>query len=133
MQKNIITGSLILFSLLAVTATAYAYAAPSGSNTQAPTLPSVQSAAQWNWAGIWQNVSGYVGTVTKGSVSVPTSLPVPQGVSGWATEQFNSFDAWLYGVAGFHISAFFIFILNILSWILGIAKSIVDGLLSWLH
>ena len=65
--------------------------------------------------------------------SVPQNNPLAAGAENWLQSQFRQFDDWLYGIAGFHISGFFVAILNILSWLLGIVKSVVDWLLGLLH
>ena len=43
------------------------------------------------------------------------------------------FDAWLFGIAGFHILDLGTAILSILSWLLGLIKGWVDWLLRLIH
>ncbi len=72
-----------------------------------------------------------------GSFNMPPSVSIPAVPQGSFTNMiqnwFQQFDAWLYGIAGFHISGLFVAILSILSWLLGIVKGAVDWLLGVLH
>jgi len=71
-----------------------------------------------------------------GNAPVPVSkpqTPVNTVVTGTAHDFFYQFDAWLYGIAGFHISNFSVWILSIFSWLLGKAKEIVDYVLNILR
>ncbi len=59
-----------------------------------------------------------------------TSLgPTSPLVLNWIQGVLRQFDGWLYGIAGFHIIAFFAAMLGIFSWLLGLIKSGVDWLL----
>jgi len=67
-------------------------------------------------------------------ISPPTSGgPFTQQISGGVQGGLQRFDAWFYGVAGFHVLNLFTAILNIFSWLLGFVKGIVDWLLSIVH
>ena len=50
------------------------------------------------------------------------------GVQGAIQNGLQQFDAWLYGIAGFHILSFLSAALGIFSWLLGAAKQLVDWL-----
>ncbi len=52
-------------------------------------------------------------------------LPTAPGLLQGILEQF---DAWFYGIAGFHILELFAIILSALSWILRIVQNIVNWL-----
>lgn len=65
--------------------------------------------------------------------SVPQNNAVTVGTENLLQNLFQQFDNWLYGIAGFHISGFFLAILNIFSWLLGVVKGAIDWLLGLLH
>ncbi len=55
-------------------------------------------------------------------------------VGQWTPQSaWQGFDNWLYGITGFHISGFLTAITGVLVWVLNLAKSIIDWLLSFLH
>jgi len=126
--------AVVLFSFSFATAGAYAVSSsPSGGQTSftSPTDLS-QSFSQlttpfedfFNSLGsLWTSNAG--GTVP--SYMAPTSSAF---FTNTAQNAFQSFDNWLYGIAGFHISGLFVAILNIFSWILGILQNSVTWLLS---
>lgn len=78
----------------------------------------------------FENFFQSVGSIntTSLNISIPTGTTMEvlteAGQTAW-----NRFDAWLYGIAGFHISNFFSQLLTIWSWILGTVKSGIDSLI----
>jgi hypothetical protein len=81
-----------------------------------------------------QNFLNSIGSVGKGAIpQLNLSAPQTQFLTTSAQNVFQQFDDWFYGVAGFRISGFLVFILNILLWVLGIAESIVRWLLGFLR
>lgn len=86
----------------------------------------------------FQNFINSVNSVGTNAVQVnvpyiPQNNVLTAATESWLQNLFQQFDNWLYGIAGFHISGFFMAILNIFSWLLGIVKSAVDWLLGLLH
>lgn len=81
----------------------------------------------------FENFFRSIGSI--GNLPLPTpvvnspSVPQNPAVAGFIKDLFQKFDAWLYGIAGFHIAGIFTAILDIFSWVLGITKDIVDWFL----
>lgn len=108
------------------TADAYSINGPAPTTT----LPFIPSIGSFNSFIQSINNIGAQSGISLPPVNVP-SMPQNGAQNGaatnWFQNTFQQFDAWLYGVAGFHA------ILNILSWLLGIVKSGVDWVLGVIH
>ncbi len=77
-----------------------------------------------------QNFLNSIGSVGKGAMpQLNLSTPQTQLLTTGTLNVFQQFDDWFYGTVGFHISEFFVAILNVLLWVLGIVESIVRWLL----
>lgn len=82
----------------------------------------------------FKNFINSINSVGTTAIRIGTPAPVvlPPAVQAGAQNAFQRFDAWLFGIVGFHISGFLAAILGIFSWILGVVKSVVDWLLGLL-
>ena len=135
MRRRIETSGLVLLALIGATAvvfpfttldidTARAYSlspgtgSGNGASAAAPVAGGTIGSSLGNLAAPFENFFRSIGNV--GSVNVPTTPTqmnpsAPHGsdwVTAWFKNEFNQFDNWLYGVAGFHISGFFLAILG---------------------
>jgi len=130
---------IVIAGCLLASQKAHAYAV-SGNNS-GYTLPQFGSSTfNGGWTDIWNNVSspfqnfaqslGSMGSVPSANFSFPTNITFSQSVPTGFHDAFEAFDAWLYGIVGFHISSVATFILNIANWILTFTKNIVDWLLA---
>jgi hypothetical protein len=77
---------------------------------------------------MWNNPGGAGSSAAGSTLYTPPSWTTQILTTG-AQGAAESFDNWLYGIFGFHISTFFVAILNIFSWILGVMQGAVNWLL----
>lgn len=49
------------------------------------------------------------------------------------SQWFSQFSAWFYGISGVQLSGIFIALLNLFSWVLGLAQQVVNWLLGVIH
>ncbi len=125
---------------LATFAIARAYALPGG-GSMTPDIPAGPS-INLNWNDVLNNLSSPFQNFSQslqsaantpiGNFNFSTS-GVPESVSAGAQNLWNRFDAWLFGIAGFHIAAVFNFIFQAIGWILGFVKVAIDWLASLVH
>ena len=129
-------GLIAVIGCVAFALTAHAYPLP-GSGSVSASVPTVASSDLWSSiAAPFENFAGSLQSVGNPTANLPsssTSTPVPENVTTGIRDAFRSFDAWLYGIAGFHILAIVTVFLDILSWILGFVKHIVDWALGLFH
>jgi hypothetical protein len=130
------TATLVCASLMLVAARAYAYAVGAGQSS----IPDVQNVNQSlnSLAAPFQSFFESLGSMwnSSGFGNVPYAPSVPAPTS-WSSQLFTtgaqnaaqSFDGWLYGMFGFHISSFFVAILSVFAWILGAAQGAVNWLI----
>ena len=138
------------FSALTSTANAYSLYPDNSSNSASAVGGSESTATAQSYSGFnfgqmidqlvvpFENFANSVGsagsTIGTGSSGAPFEAPaIPtttQALNAAGQNAFQRFDAWLYSIAGFHIEMVIAFILGVVSWTLGIAKEIVDWLLS---
>jgi len=119
-----------------------------GSSTASSDGALGNTSAPGGWQGIVTPFEGFIKSVNGiGSLGrlptyqVPASGPpassiMPQQgsfIAQWVRNAFQSFDNWLYGILGFHISGLLTAVLNIFSWLLGIVKGAVDWFLGAIH
>lgn len=117
---------------------AHAYALQDGASTSMPSLSSTSFVDSWN--SVLDNISPPFGNFVQSlqsvnsqdfSISNIPSLPsTSSDVPGAIHNAFEAFDAWLYGILGFHISTFVNDFLGVTAWVLGLAKSVVDWMSS---
>jgi hypothetical protein len=99
-----------------------------------------------NWTNTLNNLSApfqsfmqSLGSINGGSLNAnnlltpPISVPVPSYVSSGVQNIFGQFDAWLYGVAGFHINGVWQVFIGALTFVLVLLQKIISWLLSLLH
>ena len=141
-RRFIIFAAALIATSIALGSTALtANAYPVNGTPPTATLPFIPSINNFNFGNLTAPFENFIQSIdnigTQGEINVPPvnvpSMPQNGIVTNWLQSAFQQFDAWLYGIAGFHISGLFVAILNILSWILGIAKNIVDWLLGVIH
>ncbi len=101
-----------------------------------PAIPAIQNGGLNSLFAPFENffqsmtsMAGSTGGQGLGSGSLPASVTNNPAVNNGVRGALQGFDEWLYGLAGFHILGLFAALLNILAWILGLVKSIVDWLL----
>jgi hypothetical protein len=115
---------VLLAGTLVGTARAYSIA----SGTSQPSLP-------FNVNGILAPFENFFNSMNSVSITgqsttaVTRSAPPNSIVTNGVRSGFQRFDAWRYGIAGFHISGIFITSLSMFSWLLGVVKGGVDWLL----
>ncbi len=158
MRRRLETFGLVLLALIGATAVVFPFTVPdinidtaraysvlpgtgsgNGASATTPVAGGTIGSSLGNLAAPFENFFRSINNV--GSVNVPTTptqtnLSAPHGsdwITAWFKNEFDQFDNWLYGVAGFHISGFFLAILGIFSWILGLVKSGVDWVLGALN
>ena len=49
------------------------------------------------------------------------------------SQWFGEFNNWFYGISGVQLSGILIVILNLFSWVLGLAQQVVNWLLGVFH
>lgn len=123
--------AVISIGIVAV-GTAHAYPIASGAPGGIPgSLPS------GSLNDIFAPFGNFIKNINSVSITVPPVgvPPIPQNstITDDIRNAFQQFDAWLYGIAGFHISGLLTAILNIFSWLLGILKDGIDWLLGVIH
>lgn len=131
----LIATSVVALWSIAPWSVAHAY--PVNGAPPTNTLPFIPSVSNFNFGNLtapFQNFIQSIGNIgTQSKINVPPvnvpAMPQNGASANWFQNAFQQFDAWLYGIAGFHISGLFVAILNIFSWLLGIVKGSVDWLL----
>lgn len=117
---KIFAAALIVFFLSSATAGAYAIGSPN---------PSTAGGLNDLWTP-FQNFVNNINSISTNSFTMSTpAVPSSGTLTTEAQNGFQEFDAWLYGIMGFHISGLFVAILTIFSWILGWLQSGVNWLL----
>lgn len=134
--------ALSLGILFAATSAAYAYpVVGSTGSTPVPTINGFNfdslTVPFQNFVQSIQNSANSIGNPA-GSLNAPSVFSVPSmpqngSFTNWIQSGFQQFDAWLYGIAGFHISGLIAAVLHIFSWLLGAVKGAVDWLLNIIH
>jgi hypothetical protein len=131
-----IAGALAENFLFSGTARAYSLA-----NGAAPAGGVGVTSGNFDFGNILTSLQNFLQGIGFNSVPIGT-FPQPSGIPSMSSSGFWStsvqgalqwFDAWLYGIAGFHIIGLLTAILSIFSWLLGIVKGAVDWLLGILH
>jgi hypothetical protein len=128
------------FFVLSAVANAYSISGSSASSIE----PSPSSAINQNWTNTWnslsapfQNFANSLSSINGNSmqniINPPASMQIPSYVSTGAQNVFQQFDAWLYGIAGFHIATVFTVFLRVIDWVLIFAINIVNWLISLFH
>jgi hypothetical protein len=125
-----------------------AFAYPSQGTQDQTTGTSFQMPSfNFNWVGnTWNTLSaslrGFIngiGSSFDGNSSMNAIGKTVSNISIGNTNQstvwgvYQNFDNWLYGVAGFRISGVFNAVLSVATWLLSLAKDIVNWLLSFIH
>ncbi len=143
----VLAFSIILSSLFFVASVhAYAVPGPKSITPDIPASPETKLNINLNWNDVlnnlsspFQNFSQSLQSAAKTPIenfnfTVSTGTPgIPENVSAGAQDLWSRFDAWLFGVAGFHIAAVFNFIVHIMVGVLQFAKMSIDWLLALVH
>lgn len=149
-QKAIITASAAIAISVLCTGYAFAYSTSQGTQGQDATRTSFQmSSVNFNWVGgIFNDLSGSfqgfmksMGISSNKNTPINTSMNTAAGntslnIGGQGTTLegiVQGFDAWFYGIAKFHISGIFDAILGVIIWVLDLAKSLINWILSLIH
>jgi hypothetical protein len=123
---------------------AYAMPGTSSDSSITPTYakPSFYDSG-WN-SDLWHNLAApfvnftdSLQTISKTGSNATTSVAIPNFsdvAPQIAHNGFEQFDAWLAGITGgFHIAGILTIFLELMSWLLGMVKSSVDWMLSWIR
>jgi hypothetical protein len=79
--------------------------------------------SQW-----FQNIMALGAQSTGAPVPITIAGPLGSSITVPAQNILAQFDAWLYGIAHFHIALFINFVFGLVVWVLGIAKDAVNWL-----
>jgi hypothetical protein len=128
--------------LFALSNTTFAYAISGGSSiTPTPSIPA-NPTINLNWNDVFNNLSSPFQNFShslQSAANTPISdfsfstSSIPENISAGAQNLWDRFDAWLFGIIGFHVSSFFGFMLQILEWMLGLVKAAIGWLPSLFH
>jgi hypothetical protein len=90
-----------------------------------------------NWANFFQSlpIQNFITSLeTAGGTSINQELTAPQAINGITPQSiFQVIDNWTTVNLGFRFSSLFAFTLQLIEWVLAIAKAIIDWLLTFVH
>lgn len=143
-----ITGILVVAVMFFYSNFTFAYPTQGTSDQPIGTSTQMPFSINLDWIGnTWNTVSagfqGFIngiGSFFNGDTSMNaignsvSNIPIGGTNSHFTLgNAYQDFDNWLYGAAGFRISGFFNAILNVIIWLLNLAKEIINWFLSLVH
>jgi hypothetical protein len=140
-RRGVVIGSvgLVLACSLSFISAANAYSIGNGSTTTMPTgvnLPAIPAGTfNLNWNNFLNSlpIQGFINSLrSNGNTAVNNSIQslTPNVNTGNGQVIFQQIDSWTSAHLGFRFSELFGAVLGVLSWILGLAKNVVDWLLN---